>query len=148
MARSKVRSGSLTMIVAVTDDAPKGIPLALVENFQYNQPHRTEQHTGVGSVHPDEIVHHGAGAVTISWGAVHTIPAESYQALKILPEHRRLASYSLITLIANDVERGETFAQFTDCAPESFSTTIGAQTSLRQNVSFIGKYVEHASELN
>lgn len=147
-ARSKVRSGSLTMIYVVTNDAPKGIPLGLAENFSINQPHRTEVHTGIGSMSPDEVVYHGTGAVTVSWGTVQTIPEESYQRLKILPEHRRLAFHEPVTLLAQDVERGESMYRIEDCMPESFAVNIGAQASLRNNVTLIGRHVEVVSELN
>lgn len=147
-ARSKVRSGSLTMIFVQTTAVPKGIPLGLVENFQVNQPHRTEAHTGVGATSPEEVVYHGTGAITVSWGTVQTIPAETYQKLGILPEHRKLAFHEPVNIIAQDVERGETLYRLTDCLPESFSVNIGSQASLRNNVSFMGKYMEHAAELN
>lgn len=147
-ARSKVRSGSLTMILVETTDKPKGIPLGLVENFQVNQPHRVESHTGVGALSPEEIVYHGTGAVTVSWGTVQTIPAETYQALGILPQHRKLAFHEPVNIVAQDVERGETLYRISDALPESFSANIGAQTSLRNNCSFMGKILEHAAELN
>lgn len=147
MARSKVRSGSFVMILAITADKPDGIPLGLVENFQFSEAHRAEDITGVGSTFPDEMVYHGTGAGSASWGRVLTIPAESYQKLKILPEHRKLSVHELITLLVVDNERGEDVVKLVDCAPESFSTTVGAQQSLRSNVSFRYRYAEHASEL-
>lgn len=146
-APSKVRSGARALVYVVTNENPKGIPMGLVENWQLNQSHRVEAHTGVGSTSPDEMVYHGAGPVTVSWGRVRTLPAESLQAQKIMPEHRRVPFHEPVTVIVQDLDRGDVMWRITDCLPESFSVTIGSQTSIRENCSFMGKHLEHATEL-
>lgn len=146
--RSKVRSGSRVLVVAITTDMPAGIPLGLAENFSVSEHHLVEAHTGVGALQPQEIVHHGVGAPTVSWGRITTIPAESYQKLKITPDNVHMPTHEPITLQILDDERGETICEVVDALPTAFSMSVNQQASLRENVSFQARYVRWASELN
>ena len=150
-ARSKVRSGSRVALFVDVEGAgalEKMTLLGLVDNFDISHPHMTTVETGVGSLEPDEIVHHGTGAATVSWTRVETVPAETLHSLGIVPTEVRLSSHHPVDIYTYDLERAELTHRVIDALPTNFAVTIGAQTTIRDNVSMTAKTVRFAADLN
>lgn len=144
----RTRSGARMLIVAITGQHPRGLPLGLVDNFSYRTPHISQEEKGIGDGLPREISYHGAGATTVSWDRGVTVPEEDYAALGIKPESRNIPNHDPIDILVFDYERHELFARVVGARPTDFSVTIGAQTTVKENCSFLAITVKGITELN
>lgn len=143
-----ILSSSLVKPIAILPDGEK-VDLGLCQNFTVTRAFSSEAISAVGSMKPVGMCFNGVGPGQVSWGAAYADPTTDYAKQRIVPESRNLATYRAFDVMWLDMAAGgEILCLMEQLLPSQLGMTLGAQTHVTQNGSFICLDVLTRSELN